>query len=147
MRTMAVGSIMLTKDLYSHVAGMGVINLGMKTRQNQAWVYWLFSPDATRWMGVPPRHICGEHSQWNSNFLQTKPITIKKINQRTILTEVKNKWKKSWYGETFNIKIKTYLKCLNASKGVVKTSESPLRTLDEIKSNLKTKIDVQRNIK
>ena len=56
-----------------------VIILGMKTPGTKlnflplAWVYWLCSPDVTRFS---PRHIPmwdsmvgGEHSQWNSNFL------------------------------------------------------------------------------
>ena len=79
-----------------------------------------------------------------------KPVSVKKLKNGTLLVEVD---KKS-YAENLlkmtlftNIKIKTYPHAsLNSSKGVVRSSELSLCTLDEIKSYLKNQsvTDVRR---
>ena len=72
-----------------------------------------------------------------------KPKTVKKLKNRTLLIEIcyKNqayeilKWK-----HFDNIKIKTYPhNSLNTCKGVVKSHELSLCTLDEMKTNLQDK--------
>lgn len=78
-----------------------------------------------------------------------KPKTTKKLTNGTILIEVqKTQVEEILRWETFNnIKIKTSLhQTLNSSKGVVKSSELSLCTLDEIKTNLKNQnvIDIKR---
>ena len=80
----------------------------------------------------------------------TTPKTVKKQKNGTLLVEVDNKRQaeallktKTFYGK----KIKTYPhQTLNSSKGVVKSSELSLCTLDEIKTGLKSQgvTDVKR---
>ena len=76
---MAVGSIMLRKDLYSFLSlsnYLGNENPRMKLNcLPPAWVYWQCSPGVTRQMRFPLKHIPmwdsvvdREHSQWNSDF-------------------------------------------------------------------------------
>ena len=78
------------------------------------------------------------------------PISVKKLNNGNLLIEVD----KRTYADNLlnmklftNIKIKSYAHAsLNSSKGVVRSSELSLCTLDEIKSHLKTQsvTDVKR---
>ena len=79
-----------------------------------------------------------------------KPISVKKLKNGTLLVEVD---KKTYAENLLNmkffsgIKIKAYAhSSLNSSKGVVRSSELSLCTLDEIKSHLKSQFvtDVKR---
>ena len=73
-----------------------------------------------------------------------KPVSVKKLKNGTLLIEVDKKT----YAENLlnmkffsNIKIKSYAHAsLNSSKGVVRSSELSLCTLDEIKSHLQTQL-------
>ena len=79
-----------------------------------------------------------------------KPVSVKKLNNGTLLIEVDKKtYADNLLNMKFftNIKIKSYAhSSLNSSKGVVRSSELSLCTLDEIKSHLKTQAvtDVKR---
>ena len=79
-----------------------------------------------------------------------KPKTVKNLKNGTLLIESSNKNqadKISKWKHFDNIKIKTYLhNSLNTCKGVVKSHELSLGTLDEIKTNLEDQIvrEIQR---
>ena len=81
-------------------------------------------------------------------FDKIKPKNVKKLNNGTLLIETKNKtqteeilkWK---YLD--NLSIKTYPhRTLNYSKGVVKSSELALCSIEEIQENVENVIEVQR---